>query len=89
MAINRKCLKKLHSFGLPMMIELVDNNKNVIAEATINNDGSIDCSTNNKKYDCPSLFRGDFLGSNLSTYKFLRPKGQIKTLSELGVSPVG
>lgn len=86
MAINKNCLLKLKEIGLPMQIEVVKN-KQVLANATIHDDGTVYCSTNGITYNCPSLLRDKFIGSNLGTYKHLRRVEDKETLHEKGVRP--
>ena len=83
--INRNCLRKLQELGLPMDVEVRNNQQTTIATARINNDGTMYCYTNKKTYSCPSLLRDDLLGPNLPTYTHLFLSGI--SLRSRGVRP--
>lgn len=92
MPINANCLKKLTAIGLPMKVDVINDNQQVVANAIINSDGTVCCSNglngvNNKTYGSPSLLRHELIGPNKPTYCYLWSIKHMQTLRDMGVSP--
>ena len=80
--IDKECHDRLKDLGLPMIVDVVDEQNNLLTRAEIFQNGEIKDLSTNKTYSAPSLLRDELIGSNKPTYKFLV---LTRNLHDLGV----
>ncbi|GIU52572.1 hypothetical protein TUM4438_45620 [Shewanella sairae] len=79
-SIDTKCLQQLEALGLPIQVDVIDDNNALVTSAVIRIDGTVMDLATSTIYNHPSHLRQLLVKKETGTYRYFVYKG--KTLDE-------